>query len=225
MKWKIDAEDSCSSLQSNSDNDDEEKKEDEHDVEHRPQSEDHGHEGGSLGRDLGKAGLEEYHSNGFQQVRKDQFANRNFSCSILSTHFYWGDGCIFQRLQTYDSSISPSFPFLLLSWQLKLISTMLQMFAYTSEVAFERRCNCASWPMRRKEQNWRKGDSDQRYQKRFPSWTSRMIKRLIRKSACVSLYSILLSFSSEHLLLSGEEKRMDQPVHILLPALVKPSLW
>ena len=119
------------------------------------------------------------------------------------------------------------FPFLLLSWQLKLISTRLQMFDYTSEVAFERRCNCASWPMRRKEQNWRKGDSDQRYQKRFPSWTSRMIKRLIRKSACVSLYSILLSFSSEHLLLSGEEKRMDLdlPVHILLPALVKPSLW
>ena len=38
----------------------------------------------------------------------------------------------------------PSFPFLLLSWQLKLISTRLQMFEYTSEVAFERRCNCAS---------------------------------------------------------------------------------
>ena len=38
----------------------------------------------------------------------------------------------------------PSFPFLLLSWQLKLISTMLQMFHYTSEDVFELRCNCAS---------------------------------------------------------------------------------
>ena len=68
-------------------NDDEEK-EDQHDVEHRPQSEDHGHEGGSLGWDLGKAGLEEDRSNGFQQVRIDQFANWNFSCSILSTNFH-----------------------------------------------------------------------------------------------------------------------------------------
>ena len=71
MKWEIDAEDSCSSLQSNSGNDDEEK-EDQHDVEHRPQSEYHGHVGGSLGRDLGKVGLGEDRSNGFQQVLRDQ---------------------------------------------------------------------------------------------------------------------------------------------------------
>ena len=108
MKWKIDAEDSCSSLQSISGNDDEER-EDKRDVEHRPQSEDH--EGGNLGRDLGKAGLEEDRSNGFQQVRTDQFANWNFSCSILSTNFHWEDGCIFQRLQTYDNSILPKFSF------------------------------------------------------------------------------------------------------------------
>ena len=72
MKWEIDAEDSCSSLQSISGKDDEEEKEDHHDVEHRPQSEDHGPEGGSLGRDLGKAGQEEDRSNGFQQVLRDQ---------------------------------------------------------------------------------------------------------------------------------------------------------
>ena len=143
----------------------------------------------------------------FQQTFTERMAAFSSACKHMTIQF------------------CPSFPFLLLSWQLKLISTMLQMFHYTSEDVFELRCNCASWPMRRKEQKWRKGDSDQRYQKRFPSWTSRMIKILIRKSACVSLYSIMLSFSSEHLLLSGEEKRMDLPVHILLPALVKPSLW
>ena len=85
MKWKIDAEDSCSSLQSNS-GDDEEEKEDQHADELRPQSEDHGHGGGSLGRDLGKAGLEEDRSSGFQQVLRNQiflqFANWS-SCSIL----------------------------------------------------------------------------------------------------------------------------------------------
>ena len=62
----------------------------------------------------------------FQQTFTERMAAFTSACKHMTVQF------------------CPSFPFLLPSWQSKLITTMLQMFDYTSEVAFERRCNCAS---------------------------------------------------------------------------------